>query len=231
MDLTTLINDSNWREALSEALQSGKSKKLESFLKDEYEENVIFPPEDEIFSALNLTHFDDVKVVILGQDPYHGEGQAHGLAFSVKPPCPPPPSLKNIFKELEISPDNGDLRPWAKQGVLLINTVLTVRQSQAHSHKNKGWEEITDEIIKMVSHKKDKVIFVLWGGPAAKKKKLIDESKHIVLESAHPSPLSAYRGFLGCGHFNKINEELRSWGESEIDWSISSLRPVQQELF
>lgn len=172
-----------------------------------------------------------MKVVILGQDPYHGPEQAHGLAFSVKPPCLPPPSLKNIFKELGIAPDNGDLTSWAKQGILLVNTVLTVKRSQAHSHKNKGWEEITDEVIRLVSENRDKVIFVLWGGPAAKKKKLVDESKHIILESAHPSPLSAYRGFFGCDHFSLINKHLRDWGEEEIDWSIPSIKPTQLELF
>lgn len=231
MDLIKLIEDPLWREKLSAVLAAEKSRNLAEFLQNEYEVKCIFPPQEEIFSALNLTFLEDVKVVILGQDPYHGPGQAHGLAFSVKPPCPPPPSLKNIFKELGISPDNGDLRSWAGQGVLLINTVLTVRQSQAHSHKNMGWEEVTDEIIKTVSAKEESVIFVLWGAPAAKKKKLIDESRHIVLEAAHPSPLSAYRGFLGCGHFEKINQLLKSRGESPIDWSIRSIKPVQQELF
>ena len=231
MDFKELINDSKWQDNLSEVFATEKTRSLMAFLDEEYRENVIYPPKDEIFTALNLTHFDEVKVVILGQDPYHGPDLAHGLAFSVKAPCPPPPSLKNIFKELEINPDNGDLSSWAKQGVLLINTVLTVRQSQAHSHKKKGWEEITDSIIKTISDKREKVIFVLWGGPAAKKKALIDESNHVVLESVHPSPLSAYRGFLGCGHFNKINEQLKSWGKDTIDWSISSIKPVQQELF
>ena len=231
MNLKELIDDPAWKESLSKVLEVKKSVDLADFLKREYEEEIIYPPAHEIFSALNLTHLKDVKVVILGQDPYHGPGQAHGLAFSVKSPCAPPPSLKNIFKELSINPDNGDLRSWATQGVLLINTVLTVRQSQAHSHKGKGWEEISDEIIKTVSTKNDRVIFVLWGGPAAKKKILIDESKHIVLESAHPSPLSAYRGFLGCGHFEKVNKQLKDWGKEEINWSISSIRPVQQELF
>ena len=231
MNFSQLIKDPCWCQQLSSVFTSEKSTSLQSFLDDEYSSQQIFPPQNEIFSALNLTFFNDVKVVILGQDPYHGPGQAHGLAFSVKPPCPPPPSLKNIFKELDITPDNGDLTSWAKQGVLLINTVLTVRQSQAHSHKNKGWEEITDEVIKAVSKDREKVIFVLWGGPAAKKKKLIDLDKHVVLESAHPSPLSAYRGFLGCGHFKTINEHLKEWGESEIDWSISSIKPTQLELF
>lgn len=231
MNFGDLISDPVWRDHLSHILLSPKSLALQVFLEKEYNEQQIFPPQSEIFSAINLTPFNDVKVLILGQDPYHGPNQAHGLAFSVKPPCPAPPSLKNIFKELGISPDNGDLRSWAQQGVLLINTVLTVRQGQAHSHKNKGWEEITDEIISCVSKGKEKVIFVLWGGPAAKKKKLIDETRHIVLESAHPSPLSAYRGFLGCGHFERINTELKSWGEKEIDWAVPSINAVQPELF
>lgn len=231
MDFSPLINDPCWKEQLHAILNTPKSLALQDFLSQEYSEQQIFPPKEEIFSALNLTPFKDVKVVIIGQDPYHGPGQAHGLAFSVKSPCPPPPSLKNIFKELDISPDNGDLTSWAKQGVLLINTVLTVRQSQAHSHKNKGWEEITDEIISRISAARERVIFVLWGGPAAKKSKLIDQSKHVILESAHPSPLSAYRGFLGCGHFDQINEQLKNWGEEEIDWTIPSVKPTQPELF
>lgn len=231
MTFTDFLQDPVWEQQLSSILSSPKSLELQSFLSSEYEESEIFPPKEEIFAALNLTPFEKVKVVILGQDPYHGPEQAHGLAFSVKPPCLPPPSLKNIFKELGIAPDNGDLTSWAKQGVLLVNTVLTVKRSQAHSHKNKGWEEITDEIIRLVSENKDKVIFVLWGGPAAKKKKLVDGTKHIILESAHPSPLSAYRGFFGCDHFGLINKYLRGWGEKEIDWSISSIKPTQLELF
>ena len=231
MNFTDLIIDPLWKEQLSAVLNSEKSQILQEFLTSEYSSQQIYPPQKEIFSALNLTPFNNVNVVILGQDPYHGPNQAHGLAFSVKSPCSPPPSLKNIFKELNISPDNGDLTSWAKQGVLLINTVLTVRQSQAHSHKNRGWEEITDEIIRVLSANKEKVIFVLWGGPAAKKKSLIDESKHIVLESVHPSPLSAYRGFFGCGHFDLINKYLKERGQKEINWSIESVKPSQLELF
>ena len=231
MNFSNLIKDPSWNDHLSGILNSPKSSSLRIFLSSEYAEREIYPSKAEIFSALNLSPFEKINVVILGQDPYHGPGQAHGLAFSVKSPCPPPPSLKNIFKELKISPDNGDLSSWAKQGVLLLNTVLTVRKGQAHSHKNKGWEEITDEIISAVSRNKERVIFVLWGGPAARKKQLIDETKHLVLESAHPSPLSAYRGFLGCGHFELINQQLKAWGEKEINWQIDSVNPTQLELF
>lgn len=231
MNFRSLIHDPVWIEKLTPVLDSPKTSELQNFLNAEYGSEVIYPPGEQIFSALNLTPFNEVKTVILGQDPYHGPNQAHGLAFSVKNPCPPPPSLKNIFKELNITSSSGDLSTWAKQGVLLLNTVLTVRKSQAHSHKNKGWEEITDAIIKAVSEESEKVIFVLWGGPAAKKKKLINDQKHIVLESAHPSPLSAYRGFLGCGHFEKINSYLKEWGKNEIDWSPESGQEHQPELF
>ena len=161
-----------------------------------------------------------MKVLILGQDPYHGPNQAHGLAFSVKSPCKPPPSLKNIFKELNISTHHGDLTSWAEQGVIMLNTVLTVRAGKANSHKNQGWESFTDSVIQTLSEQNEKIIFVLWGAPAQKKKSLINTAKHCILESSHPSPLSAYRGFLGCDHFNEINKILLSEGQAAIDWQI-----------
>jgi len=225
MKLTTYIASPSWKKALEASFLENSFENLEGFINDEFSRENIYPPREEIFSAFNLTPLDSVRVVILGQDPYHGENQAHGLAFSVKAPCVPPPSLKNIFKELNISPDHGDLTHWAQQGVFLLNTVLTVRQAQANSHRKKGWEEFTDSVISAISKENDFVIFVLWGSPAQKKKKLIDEQKHLILESVHPSPLSAYRGFFGCDHFNKINESLRSKGHQTIDWNLPALQP------
>lgn len=190
--------------------------------------HTIYPPSNEIFNAFNTTPFDKVRVVILGQDPYHGDGQAHGLCFSVRKGIKPPPSLVNIYKELaeDLGPDNftipnhGDLTKWAEQGVLLLNTVLTVRAHEALSHRNQGWEEFTDNVIKILNEKKDRIIFVLWGGPARSKSKLIDPKKHIILTSAHPSPLSSYRGFFGCKHFSQINTHLQQLGKQPIDWQV-----------
>ncbi|MCM8532642.1 MAG: uracil-DNA glycosylase [Lentisphaeraceae bacterium] len=213
------ISDPSWRIALKDYFESDTFKMLTAFLEDEYKTQTIYPTKEDVFTALNLTPLQDVKVVILGQDPYHGPNQAHGLAFSVKSPCKPPPSLKNIFKELEINPPEGDLTSWAKQGVFLINTVLTVRASQAHSHKNRGWEEFTDAVIKILSKRDEPIIFVLWGAPAQKKKELI-KKHHYILESPHPSPLSAYRGFFGCDHFNLINKILRENQQKEITWQL-----------
>lgn len=182
----------------------------------------------EIFNALKYTSYKDTKVIILGQDPYHNNGQAHGLAFSVKKGIKTPPSLLNIYKELNEEmglyiPNNGYLVKWARQGVLLLNTALTVRAHQANSHKGMGWEIFTDNIIKKLSDREEAVIFVLWGANARSKKKLIDRSRHYILEAPHPSPLSAYRGFFDCGHFLKINEILESIGKEKIDWQIENI--------
>lgn len=216
----------NWQIPLKEAIAADSFQALELFLEDEWKNEQIFPPKSSVFEALTLTPFDQVKVVILGQDPYHGEGQAHGLAFSVSPNVKIPPSLRNIFKELNsdlgiIPPLDGYLVDWAKQGVLMINTVLTVRKGQAHSHKNQGWELFTDEIIKVISEKKDNVIFILWGGPAQKKKTLI-ASHHHIISDPHPSPLSAYRGFFGSKPFSKVNKILKDLEKEPIEWSIKS---------
>lgn len=216
----------DWKDILQDEFNQDYVEDLESFLEDEYNNKTIFPKKEEIFSALNHTSFNDTKVVILGQDPYHGDNQAHGLSFSVLPGTKLPPSLVNIFKELSDDcqidmPTTGDLTPWAKQGVLLLNTVLTVEKSKAHSHKNKGWENFTNDIIKSLNNKKNPIIFVLWGKPAQQKKKLIDQEKHIIIEAPHPSPLSAYRGFFGSKPFSNINLSLEKTGQTPIDWSLS----------
>ena len=212
-----------------DSLLEGEFKKdyylsLREFLKTEYFSRKIYPPMNDIFNALKYTSYDDARVVILGQDPYHGEGQAHGLCFSVKRGIPFPPSLKNIFKELNDSlgiaiPDCGELVGWAKQGVLLINTTLTVREGAPQSHKGKGWETLTDKIIELMNEKERPVVFMLWGGNARAKKSLITNKRHLVLECAHPSPLSAYAGFFGSNHFAKANDYLISVNEKPIDWS------------
>lgn len=197
---------------------------LREFLKKEYSSRRIYPPMHDIYNALRYTSYADTKVVILGQDPYHGVGQAHGLCFSVKRGVVPPPSLKNIFKELNAEvgmaePDCGELTGWARQGVLLLNTTLTVREAAPQSHKGQGWEILTDRIIELLDKKSEPVVFLLWGGNARAKKALIRNPAHLVLECAHPSPLSAYNGFFGCGHFVKANEFLKNHGLSTIDWS------------
>ena len=214
-----------WDNLLKDEFANESYQTLRKFLKTEYSERTIYPSMYNIFNALKLTPFEDVKVVILGQDPYHNEGQAMGLSFSVPQGIELPPSLKNIFKEITAETgksmplDSGDLTGWAKQGVLLLNAVLTVRAHNANSHKGKGWEQVTDGIIKKISDKKEGVVFLLWGGNARSKAPLIDKSKHLVLECAHPSPLSAYNGFFGCGHFIKTNEYLKNNGKQQIDWS------------
>ncbi len=186
----------------------------------------IYPPQEEVFAAFTLTPFEQVKVVILGQDPYHGPHQAHGLAFSVNPGIAFPPSLQNIFKELSTDipdfqiPFHGDLRPWAKQGVFLLNTVLTVRKNQANSHAELGWEQFSDEVIAVLNEHREKLVFILWGAHARKKGRFIDKNKHLVLASAHPSPLSAYRGFFGSAHFSKTNQYLMDNGLAPIDWQL-----------
>ena len=213
-----------WDEVLSEEFSSPQYLALREFLKTEYSNHTVYPSMYDIFNSMKVTPFSEVKVVLLGQDPYHNEGQAMGLSFSVPDGIIKPPSLVNMFKELknelgiEIK-ESGDLTGWAKQGVLLLNTVLTVRAHNANSHKGKGWEFFTDSIIKKISDKKEHVVFLLWGGNARSKKPLIDKTKHLVLECAHPSPLSAYNGFFGCGHYVKANEYLVANGVEPIDWS------------
>lgn len=199
---------------------------LQAFLRaEEQAGKVIYPAAEQVFHAFNSTPLEQVKVVILGQDPYHGPGQAHGLCFSVQPDVPPPPSLKNIFKELQRDlgcqvPQHGYLQPWAAQGVLLLNATLTVEQARAGSHQQRGWERFTDQAIQVLNQQREGVVFMLWGGYAQKKKTLLDANRHLILTSSHPSPLSAYRGFLGCGHFSRANEYLQERGRAPIDWCL-----------
>ena len=213
-----------WDEILNDQFNSPYYLSLREFLKEEYSSKTIYPDMYNIFNSMKRTAFKDVKVVLLGQDPYHEEGQAMGLSFSVPQGMQKPPSLVNIFKEIKTELDipireSGDLSGWAEQGVLLLNTVLTVRAHSANSHKGKGWEQFTDSIIKKISSDKEGVVFLLWGANARSKKQLIDAKKHLILECAHPSPLSAYNGFFGCGHFKKCNEYLLKQGKKPIDWS------------
>lgn len=215
----------NWKELLGAEWDKPYFKELQSFLDQEYAEHTIYPPREEVGSAFRLTPYDAVKVVILGQDPYHGPGQAHGLSFSVKSGVKIPPSLRNMFKELEEDlgcpiPSHGYLEKWAKQGVLLLNTVLTVRAGEANSHKGMGWERFTDTVIQKLSEREQPIIFVLWGKPAQAKLKLIDTSKHYIIQSTHPSPLSAHRGFLGSRPYSEINEQLVSMNEKPIDFCL-----------
>ena len=220
-----MVNIGNdWDILLKNEFEKDYYLKLREFLKAEYFSRRIYPPMQDIFNALRYTSYENSRVVILGQDPYHGEGQAHGLCFSVKRGTPLPPSLKNIFKELHDdlgidAPECGELVGWAKQGVLLLNTTLTVREGAPQSHKGHGWEILTDRIISLMNEKERPVVFMLWGGNARMKKALITNPNHLVLECAHPSPLSAYAGFFGSGHFGKANAFLRARGEAEIDWS------------
>lgn len=198
---------------------------LTEFVASERKSSLVYPPEPQVFAAFEATPLEDVRVLLLGQDPYHGEGQAHGLCFSVQQGVKIPPSLRNIFKELAADigcavPTHGELTAWARQGVLMLNTVLTVRAGEANSHRRHGWESFTDAVIREVNQKADRVVFVLWGGPAQKKRKLIDLSRHRVVDSVHPSPLSAHRGFLGSKPFSKINDALQEAGRGEIDWQI-----------
>jgi len=213
----------DWDEVLNNEFEKPYYSKLRDFLQKEYAEELIYPQEAELWTAFKLTPFDEVKVVILGQDPYHGPGQAHGLSFSVKPSVKIPPSLRNMFKELASDigcplPESGTLTGWAQQGVLMLNTVLTVRDGQAHSHRKQGWEPFTDEVIRILSEREKPIVFVLWGNPAREKKKLIDTSRHAIIESVHPSPLSASRGFMGSRPYSKTNQILQSWDETQIDW-------------
>ena len=214
----------DWDSVLCEEFKSEYYLKLREFLKKEYSSYRIYPPMHDLFNALRYTSLENTKVVILGQDPYHGQGQAHGLCFSVKSGVPHPPSLKNIFKELDNeygikAPVSGELVGWAKQGVLLLNATLSVREASPLSHKGQGWETLTDAIIKKVNEKPSPTVFLLWGGNARAKKALITNNNRLVLECAHPSPLSAFAGFFGSGHFKRANEFLESHGIEKIDWS------------
>ncbi|ENH95810.1 uracil-DNA glycosylase [Gracilibacillus halophilus YIM-C55.5] len=222
------IFTNDWGEILQDELQKDYYQNLREFLKREYQQYTVHPDMYDIFNALHYTSFANVKVVILGQDPYHGPNQAHGLSFSVNPDVAIPPSLKNIFKELHEDigcsiPNHGHLVKWAEQGVLLLNNVLTVREGQAHSHRGKGWETFTDHIIKTLNDKETPVVYVLWGAAARKKQALIDTNKHYVITSPHPSPLSAHRGFFGSRPFSKSNAILQNIGQEPIDWEVPPL--------
>ena len=214
-----------WQPVLASETEQPYFQKLEAFLADERATHTVFPPENDVFAALELTSYAQANVLILGQDPYHGAGQAHGLAFSVQADLALPPSLANLFKELKSDlgitpPTSGYLMPWAKQGVLLLNTVLTVRAHEANSHKGRGWERFTDAIIRALNAKREPVIFVLWGNNAQKKLALIDATRHTVIQSAHPSPLSARNGFFGSRPFSRINAALHESGKPEVDWRL-----------
>ena len=222
------ILKNDWNELLKDEFSKDYYLSLREFLKNEYTTKIIYPDKYDIFNALHYTSYKDVKVVILGQDPYHGPNQAHGLSFSVSPGVKIPPSLLNIYKELNSDlecyiPNNGYLKKWADQGVLLLNTSLTVRAGEANSHKNKGWEIFTDKIISLINEKTDPVVFLLWGNNAINKKKLLTNKQHLILSSTHPSPLSASRGFFGSKPFSKINKFLISVNKAPIDWQIENI--------
>ncbi len=217
--------ETSWRPVLLAETEKPYWKDLQGFVREERRRHTVFPPDKEVFAALHLTPYERVKVLILGQDPYHGPGQAHGLCFSVRRGVPPPPSLVNIFKELHDDlgcsiPSHGNLEHWAGQGVLLLNAVLTVRARQANSHKDRGWETFTDAVIRAVDAAPERVVFVLWGAYARRKAALIDARRHAIIQSAHPSPLSAASGFFGSRPFSKINALLREAGREQIDWQI-----------
>ena len=223
--MVSIGND--WDGILADLFESENYKKIRGFLKKEYSNYTVYPSMFDIFNAFKLTPYEKVKAVLLGQDPYHEPGQAQGLCFSVKEGVPKPPSLVNIFKEMKSDlgydpPESGDLTKWAKEGVLLLNTTLTVRRAQANSHKNCGWTEFTDEVIRRLSARETPMVFILWGGNARAKKPLIDGEKHLILECAHPSPLSCYNGFFGCRHFSKTNAFLQAKGLGEIDWKLTN---------
>ena len=224
--MAAIAND--WLEPLKPEFSKPYYKKLYQTVNEEYRTHQIFPPADDIFNAFALTPLHEVKVVILGQDPYHGEGQAHGLCFSVKPDVEIPPSLVNIYKELQDDcgceiPNNGYLTKWAKQGVLLLNTVLTVRAHQANSHRGIGWEEFTDAAIRVLNEQDRPMVFILWGRPAQMKKSMLTNPNHLIIESPHPRPLSAYRGFFGSRPFSRTNKYLKEHGLKEIDWQIENI--------
>ena len=227
MDINSVKLDESWKSVLADEFSQDYMKNLKSFLVDEIRQGkTIYPKGQEYFAAMNLTKFDAVKVVILGQDPYHGPNQAHGLSFSVRPGVAAPPSLANIYKELKAdlgidAADHGYLESWARQGVLLLNSVLTVEHGAAASHQKRGWERFTDAAIAALSAERDGLVFILWGSYAQKKGKVIDRDKHLVIESPHPSPLSAHRGFFGSAPFSKANEYLLRQGKTAIDWQLA----------
>ena len=218
----------DWDELLKDEFEKDYYKELIEFLKSESEQYTIYPPKQDIFNALKYTSYKDTAVVIFGQDPYHGENQAHGLAFSVRENVDIPPSLLNIYKELKSElgcyiPNNGCLTKWTKQGVLLLNNALTVRADMANSHQGKGWEKFTDRIAKILNERKEPIIFILWGANARKKREIITAPQHYILEAPHPSPLSASRGFFGCGHFKEVNSILKALNKKQIDWQIDDI--------
>ena len=221
-----MVNLGNeWDALLADEFKKDYYLKLRQFLISEYNSRTIYPPMNDIFNALKTTSYSEVKAVILGKDPNHGAGQAHGMCFSVKKGTPPPPSLQNIFKEINAElglpiPPHGELTAWAQNGVLLLNTALTVREGQANSHRGHGWEIFTDKVIELLNKRDTPIVFLLWGGNARAKKNIITNPKHLILECAHPSPLSAHNGFFGCGHFVKANEFLKNNGIEPIDWRI-----------
>ena len=224
--MAAITND--WLEAIGDEFKKEYYRDLYNFVKDEYSKTVIYPPADDIFNAFHFTPLSKVRVLLLGQDPYHNENQAHGLSFSVQPGQDIPPSLQNIYKELNDDlgcyiPNNGFLKKWAEQGVLLLNTVLTVRAHQANSHKNHGWELFTDAIINAVNTQARPIVYFFWGAPAQKKAAMLNNPKHLVLQAPHPSPLSAYRGFFGCRHFSACNDFLVKNGLEPIDWQIENI--------
>jgi len=223
-----IINQKDWMDALGAEFEKPYFKELEKFIEEEYNQYTVFPKKEDIFSALNYTALKDVKVLLVGQDPYHDDNQAHGFSFSVPKNQKIPPSLNNIYKELNSDlglkiPNNGHLIKWAEQGVLLLNTVLTVRAHSPNSHRNKGWERFTDEIIKAINNLDKPLVIFLWGKPAQKKKSLLDNQKHIIIETSHPSPLSSYRGFSGSKCFSKCNDFLAKNNIAEIDWQIENI--------
>lgn len=215
----------SWESVVGEEFSKPYMNELEEFLRQEFAQKLVFPPRESIFEAFARTSYDDVRVLLLGQDPYHGEGQAHGLSFSVPPGMKIPPSLRNMFKELHTDlgvdiPVHGNLTAWAQQGVLLLNSVLTVRAHQAASHKKKGWEKFTDAVITAMNKREKPLVFLLWGGFAKKKKKLITHSRHVIIEGTHPSPLSAYGGFWGSKPYSAVNDALKSIGSKGINWEL-----------
>ncbi|RIJ69666.1 uracil-DNA glycosylase [Rummeliibacillus sp. TYF005] len=224
--MSKIIFDNDWQDVLGAEFEKPYYLQLREFLKQEYFTKTVYPPMEDMWSAFRYTPYAKVKVVILGQDPYHGPGQAHGMSFSVKPGVPHPPSLQNMFKELHDDlgydiPRDGTLIKWAQQGVLLLNTVLTVRAHQAHSHKAHGWEQFTDTVIQKLSQRNEPIVFVLWGRPAQQKERLIDTTRHAIIKAPHPSPLSAYRGFFGSRPYSKINNQLVAWGMEPIDFDLT----------
>jgi len=220
-----LVLPQSWARVLADEVAAPYFRDLQAFVQQERQRHAVYPPPNEVLAALALTPYEQVRVLLLGQDPYHGEGQAHGLCFSVRPGVPPPPSLVNIFRELQDDvgcplPSHGCLTAWARQGVLLLNTVLTVRAGEAGSHRGRGWEQFTDAVVRRVNEKRDPVVFVLWGRPAQQKTKWIDDRRHAIVTAAHPSPLSAHRGFLGSRPFSAVNRALRSRGQAEVNWRL-----------